>query len=117
MDEASDGVRLGVAVKAIREARGESQASLARRAGVHPSWISRLEQSEIDRPYAVTVDSVAQALNFRDANDLLRWVFGHDGYARRRPRGYRRVARQRPEGDVQNGGGGRSGKCSPAAAG
>jgi transcriptional regulator with XRE-family HTH domain len=90
MDEASDGERLGVAIRALREGRGEPRPSLAHRAGVTPAWLSRIERGRIKNPTRVTVDAVAQALGFRTANDLLRMFYGHDAYARRRPRGYRR---------------------------
>jgi transcriptional regulator with XRE-family HTH domain len=97
MDEATDGQRLGAAILALRRVRRETQERLARRAGVSGGWLSMLERGQIARPTQVTTDAVAQALGFRDANDLLRAAYGHDGYARRRPRGYRRVARGRPE--------------------
>ena len=65
---------------------------------------------------ALSVDATAQALGFRDANDLLRMFYGHDGYARRRPRGYRRMARQRPADERVDGQGNGDGVASPRPA-
>ena len=97
MDEASDGKRLGEAIRALRKGRGERLRQLAQRAGVSPAWLSRLEHGEIPDPGESTVDAVAQALNFRDGNDVLRQFYGHDRYARTR-----RKMRYRPGRRAQN---------------
>lgn len=86
MEHRSDGERLGLAVLHLRQVRGEEQQALARRAGVTPAWLSKLERGQIANPGYLTADAVAQALGFRDGNDLLRWQYGHDRFAKDRPR-------------------------------
>lgn len=86
MPNRSDGERLGTAVLALRTGRGEEQQALARRAGVTPAWLSKLERGLIHTPGHTTVDALAQALGFRDGNDLLRMFYGHDRFAKTRPR-------------------------------
>jgi transcriptional regulator with XRE-family HTH domain len=86
MDDRTDGERLGAAVLHLRQGRGEEQQALARRAGVTPAWLSKLERGLIANPGHTTVDALGQALGFRDGDDLLRMFYGHDRFAKARPR-------------------------------
>lgn len=64
-------VNFARAVRIARAARGLSQKELARRAGLTPSYVSRIEQGE-RTPRAETLDSLAIALQApRHLIDLL----------------------------------------------
>lgn len=62
--------------KYLRVERGWSQAELARRTGMHPSSISRIETGHM-RPYPSQVNKIAGALDI-DADDVMKEV-SHDG--------------------------------------
>jgi transcriptional regulator with XRE-family HTH domain len=57
-----DDVRLGIALKAARVGRRLRQSDLARRAGVSPSLISRLEHGNVDRLSLRALRSIAAKL-------------------------------------------------------
>jgi transcriptional regulator with XRE-family HTH domain len=63
-----ESVRLGKKVTAAREARGWSKADLARKAGVSPSYVTRIEQGKFDRPSIDLVGSIASALKLSVAD-------------------------------------------------
>lgn len=55
-------MRMGKAITAVRERHRWSKADLARRAGVAPSYITRIEQGKFDRPSVDQVKAIADAL-------------------------------------------------------
>ena len=57
-----EAVRLGKAITRARERRHWSKADLARRAGVAPSYVTRIEQGKFLRPSVEQVKSIAVAL-------------------------------------------------------
>ncbi len=57
-----EGIDLGWRIRARREAMRWTQEELARRAGVGRSWLSLVEQGARDKPSAMYVLRVAQAL-------------------------------------------------------
>ena len=63
------------AIQAARREQRISQRELARRSGVSPSQISRIESGAITTPAYWTVDAIAQALG--KPGDLL-GILGHD---------------------------------------
>ena len=57
-------------VRDARVLRGWDQSELARRAGISPSYVSRLESAAFDRPSAERLASIAAALG-RRVSDLI----------------------------------------------
>lgn len=53
---------VGRRVRALREARGLSQAALARAAGVERTWLIHLEQGKIRQPSVEKALALARAL-------------------------------------------------------
>jgi transcriptional regulator with XRE-family HTH domain len=60
--------RIGVAIAAQRKHRAWNQSELARRAGVRPSYIHRLEAGGYLRPSAERLGRIAEALGCRLAD-------------------------------------------------
>lgn len=59
------GLQIGRRVIKAREARGWNQATLARKAKVSPSYVSRLEAGEYPSPSVAKMASIATALGLR----------------------------------------------------
>ncbi len=55
-------VLLGKRIAAARETRGWSRSDLARKAGVDPSYVTRIEQAHYKRPSVDKVAAIARAL-------------------------------------------------------
>ncbi len=55
-------VRLGNNVRRFREDRGWNKADLARKAGISPAYVTRLERAEYGRPSLEKVKAIAAAL-------------------------------------------------------
>ncbi|MGE5282805.1 MAG: helix-turn-helix domain-containing protein [Chloroflexota bacterium] len=53
---------LGATVRRLREERGLTQEAVAHKAGVHPTWVSRLESGKLNPSWGM-VARVAAALN------------------------------------------------------
>ena len=66
----------GRAVRGAREAEGISQSELARRAGVSPSVINRIESGAVKAPDPKTTDRIAVALGRSDR--ILYWLAGNE---------------------------------------
>lgn len=58
----AENVLLGKRIEAARLQRGWNKADLARKAGVAPSYITRIEQGKFDRPSIDQIRSIADAL-------------------------------------------------------
>jgi transcriptional regulator with XRE-family HTH domain len=58
-------MRLGAAVRRVRQAHGWRQADVAVRAGISDSTISRIERGDIDKISVATVRALANALGMR----------------------------------------------------
>jgi transcriptional regulator with XRE-family HTH domain len=54
-------VALGAAIRRLREKRGLTQEAVAHAAGVHPTWVSRLEGGTLNPSWGM-VSRVADAL-------------------------------------------------------
>jgi DNA-binding XRE family transcriptional regulator len=50
---------LGKAIRSLREEAGMTQATLAERAGISASWISRVEHGQVDPTWATIVQIAA----------------------------------------------------------
>lgn len=61
-------VRMGKRITRHRERREWSKAQLARKAGVAPSYITRIEQGKFGRPSVDLIKAIADALNVRVAD-------------------------------------------------
>lgn len=59
----SQNVTLGKRIAAARMARGWNKADLARRSHVAPSYITRVERGEFDRPSVDRIKAIADALD------------------------------------------------------
>lgn len=57
-----ENVRMGKRITEARERKGWSKADLARRAGVAPSYVTRIEQGAFGRPSIDQVQALATAL-------------------------------------------------------
>ena len=64
--------------KCQRAKKGWSQAELARRTGMHPSTISRIETGQM-RPYPSQVKKIASVLGIAE-DDVMEEVGGGDPY-------------------------------------
>ena len=71
------GVLFGRAIRHLREGRALRLRDLAERTGLTITLLSGIELGW-HRPRRATADAVAQALDFRDADDLLRRFYGRD---------------------------------------
>jgi transcriptional regulator with XRE-family HTH domain len=60
-----DGRRIGRRVAAARAARGWNRSALARRAEIHPSYVSKLERGGYLRPSIDRIVRIAEALGIR----------------------------------------------------
>ncbi|HXR31519.1 MAG TPA: helix-turn-helix transcriptional regulator [Solirubrobacterales bacterium] len=60
-------VALGQAVKRLREKRGLTQETVAHAAGVHPTWVSRLECGRLNPSWGM-VERVAEALGIKPSD-------------------------------------------------
>ena len=60
-----DGPRIGRRVLAVREARGLNKSVLARRAGVHHTYLVKLEKGRIERPSIDYIARIAGVLGVR----------------------------------------------------
>lgn len=61
---------MGNLIRAARIERGWSKAKLAARAGVHPSYVGRLEKGRYTKPSMENLKAIAEALG-RSVMDLL----------------------------------------------
>ena len=61
----SDGPGIGRRVAAVRKARGLNKLALARRAGVHHSYVVKLEQGHFERPSIDYIARIAAVLGVR----------------------------------------------------
>lgn len=66
------GKRLGRAFRTLRLQRDLTQEQVAERAGCVPSYISRFESGAFETPRYRTLDSLARAVGFTDAAELMR---------------------------------------------
>jgi transcriptional regulator with XRE-family HTH domain len=57
----TENVRMGNRIRDARESRGWTKADLARKAGVAPSYITRIEQGAFTRPSIDLVSAIAAA--------------------------------------------------------
>lgn len=55
---------LGEAIKRLREERGLTQEAVAHAAGVHPTWVSRLEGGTLNPSWGM-ISRIAQALDVK----------------------------------------------------
>lgn len=55
-------VTIGQRVKRVRQRRGMTQRELARRSGLSPMYISRLERDHFKRPRKITIHQLRLAL-------------------------------------------------------
>lgn len=60
-----DGPGIGRRVAAVRKARGMKKAVLARRAGVHHTYVVKLEQGHFERPSIDYIARIAEVLGVR----------------------------------------------------
>ena len=60
-----DGPQIGRRVAAVRKARGLSKSTLARRAGVHHTYVVKLEQGHFERPSIDYIARIAAVLGVR----------------------------------------------------
>ncbi|HSV67555.1 MAG TPA: helix-turn-helix transcriptional regulator [Mycobacteriales bacterium] len=70
---AGDDASLGAVIRAHREAAGYSIRQLAAMAGMHYSYLARLENGDNDRPTADVLQRLSEALEI-DADELLRFI-------------------------------------------
>ncbi len=71
---------LGRAVKRLREERGLTQEAVAHAAGVHATWVSRLEGGNLNPSWGM-VERVAMALGMK-VSDLAKATEGPKGSRR-----------------------------------
>lgn len=64
----AENVRMGKKITAAREHRGWSKADLARKAGVAPSYVTRVEQGAFGRPSIDLIARIADALSMSVAD-------------------------------------------------
>jgi transcriptional regulator with XRE-family HTH domain len=57
-----ENVRIGKRIADLRQDHGWSKADLARRSGVTPSYVTRVERGEFDRPSIEKISAIATAL-------------------------------------------------------
>jgi transcriptional regulator with XRE-family HTH domain len=70
---AGAGASLGAVIRAHRESAGYSARQLAAMAGIHHSYLARLEAGDNDRPAADVLQRLAEALEI-DADELLGFI-------------------------------------------
>jgi HTH-type transcriptional regulator, competence development regulator len=64
---------LGEHIKTLREQAGYSQRQLAAQAGLHHSYLARLESGDNDKPAPDILQRIADVLEI-DANELLAFI-------------------------------------------